>query len=143
MSERCAREIHLRPFEIAVKEGGAKSIMTSYNLLNGCHCASNYDLTTTILRGEWGYTGFVMTDWWAKANRVGMRGDKRDLAEMIRAQNDIYMVVPNADDNDDDIHASLESGLLTFDDLRRCAANVLRYIMETPSFEKYMTETGK
>ncbi len=143
MSERCAREIHLRPFEIAVKEGGAKSIMTSYNLLNGCHCASNYDLTTTILRGEWGFSGFVMTDWWAKANRVGMHGDKRNLAEMIRAQNDIYMVVPNADDNDDDIHASLESGLLTFDELRRCAANVLRYIMETPSFEKYMTETGK
>ena len=143
MSERCAREIHLRPFEIAVKEGGAKSIMTSYNLLNGCHCASNYDLTTTILRGEWGFTGFVMTDWWAKANRVSMRGDKRNLAEMLRAQNDIYMVVDNADDHDDNIKNALSCGALTLDELRRCAINVLRYIMGTPSFIKYQAENSK
>ncbi len=140
MSERCAREIYLRPFEIAVKEGGAVSIMTSYNLLNGCHCASNYDLTTTILRGEWGFDGFVMTDWWAKANRVGMRGDKRNLAEMVRAQNDIYMVVPNAEENDDNIWESLELGHLTFDELRRCAMNILRYIMKTPEFEREYVE---
>ncbi len=136
MSERCAREIHLRPFEIAVKEGGAVSIMTSYNLLNGCHCASNYDLTTTILRGEWGFKGFVMTDWWAKANRVGMKGDKHNLAEMIRAQNDIYMVTPDADGDDDNIRDSLESGRLTFCELRRCAMNVLYYIINTPSFAR-------
>ncbi len=139
MSERCAREIYLRPFEIAVKEGGAVSIMTSYNLLNGCHCASNYDLTTTILHGEWGFEGFVMTDWWAKADRVGMRGSVKNLAEMVRAQNDIYMVVTNADENDDDIKSSLEdehSEMLTLDELRRCAMNILRYITATPSFSR-------
>ncbi len=143
MSERAAREIYLRPFEIAVKEGGAVSIMTSYNLLNGCHCASNYDLTTTVLRGEWGYKGFVMTDWWAKGNRAGVKGDKRCLAEMVRAQNDIYMVVPDADNNDDNILESLHSpffGTITLDELRRSAMNILRYIMNTPSFERMNNE---
>ena len=68
VSERAVRELYLKGFEIAVKEGKACSIMTSYNPLNGHWSASNYDLCTTILRGEWGYTGIVMTDWWAKMN---------------------------------------------------------------------------
>ena len=67
ISERALREIYLRGFEIAVKEGRARSIMTSYNPLNGYWTASNYDLVTTILRGQWGYTGLVMSDWWAEA----------------------------------------------------------------------------
>lgn len=66
VSERAVRELYLKGFEMAVKEGKACSIMTSYNPLNGHWSASNYDLCTTILRGEWGYTGIVMTDWWAK-----------------------------------------------------------------------------
>ena len=61
ISERALREIYLRGFEIAVKEGRARSIMTSYNPLNGYWTASNYDLVTTILRGQWGYTGLVMS----------------------------------------------------------------------------------
>ncbi len=62
VSQRSFREIHLKPFEIAVKQGGASSVMTSYNPINGHWAASNYDLTTTILRGERGYKGIVMTD---------------------------------------------------------------------------------
>ena len=61
VSERALREIYLKGFEIAVKEGNANSIMTSYNPVNGHWTASNYDLNTTILRGEWGYQGIVMT----------------------------------------------------------------------------------
>src|SRR5690606_37415463 len=59
VSERALREIYLKGFEIAVKEGGANSIMTSYNPVNGHWAASNYDLNTTILRGEWGFKGIV------------------------------------------------------------------------------------
>ena len=97
VSERALREIYLKGFEIAVKEGNANSIMTSYNPVNGHWTASNYDLNTTILRGEWGYQGIVMTDWWAKMNDVvnGGEADRRYTSFMVRAQNDLYMVVNN------------------------------------------------
>lgn len=136
LSERCAREIYLRGFEIAVKEGGARSIMTSYNPVNDCWSASNYDLTTTILRGEWGFEGFVMTDWWAKANRVGMVGDVKNRAEMVRAQNDVYMVTNDAENADDNMEESLKKGTLTRGELCRSAKNVLEFIMTTPTFER-------
>lgn len=61
VSERALREIYLKAFEIAVREGGANSVMTSYNPVNGHWSASNYDLNTTILRKEWGFEGIVMT----------------------------------------------------------------------------------
>ena len=62
VSQRALREIYLKGFEIAVKEGKATALMTSYNPLNSFWCAGQYDLNTTILRDEWGYEGFVMTD---------------------------------------------------------------------------------
>lgn len=87
------REIYLRGFEIAVKEGHARSIMTSYNPLNGYWTASNYDLVTTILRGQWCYTGIVMSDWWADGNDRDGAGSTKHVAAMVRAQNDVFMVV--------------------------------------------------
>lgn len=53
--------------------------MTSYNPVNGIWCMGNYDLNTTLLRGEWGYKGFVMTDWWAKANEEGEEATATEL----------------------------------------------------------------
>ena len=79
VSERALREIYLKGYEIAVKEGNATAIMTSYNPINGYWSASNYDLTTTVLRDEWGYKGFVMTDWWARCNCKGEEGTKENL----------------------------------------------------------------
>lgn len=119
VSERALREIYLKGFEIAVKEGGANSIMTSYNPINGHWAASNYDLNTTILRGEWNFDGIVMTDWWAIMNDVveGGEADRKFTNWMVRAQNDLYMVVPNygAEINgwDDNTIESLENGTLT------------------------------
>ena len=63
VSERALREIYLKGYEIAVKEGGARSIMSTYGPVNGIWTAGNYDLLTTILRGECNYDGFVMTVW--------------------------------------------------------------------------------
>lgn len=127
------REIYLKGFEIAVKDGNANSIMTSYNPVNGHWTASNYDLNTTILRGEWGYQGIVMTDWWAKMNDVvnGGEADRRYTSFMVRAQNDLYMVVNNngaaINAAGDDTVEALEAGKLTVGELQRCAKKHLPF----------------
>ena len=140
MSERCIREIYTKAFKIAVQDGNATAIMTSYNPVNGIWTASNYDLNTTLLRNEWGYTGFVMTDWWAKANDEGEVGTKENLRAMAKAQNDIYMVCADAATNKDNLMTSLASGELTRGELQRNAMNLLRYILKTHSFERFIAD---
>ncbi|OAB27038.1 beta-glucosidase [Paenibacillus macquariensis subsp. defensor] len=142
VSERALREIYLKGFEIAVKQGGANSIMTSYNPINGHWAASNYDMNTTILRGEWGFKGIVMTDWWAIMNDVAEGGtaDRKFMNWMVRAQNDLYMVVMNygAEVNayDDNTIESLDNGTLTRGELQRSAINICQFIMQAPVFSR-------
>lgn len=145
VSERALREIYLKGFEIAVKEGGACSIMTTYNPLNGYWNASNYDLNTTILRNEWGYQGIVMTDWWAKLNDPieGGEADTTNTAAMVRAQNDLYMVVTNdgaeINASNDNTLEAIEKGKLTVGELQRCAMNICGYVMNAPVFGREQT----
>ncbi|GAL33394.1 beta-glucosidase [Vibrio maritimus] len=142
MSERALREVHIKPFELAVKRGGATTIMTSYNPINAHWGASNYDLNTTILRGEWGFDGIVMSDWWAKMNHpvTGGEESKTYTSYMVRAQNDLYMVVDNdgAERNamDDDTLSALEAGQLTLGELQRSAMNICRFILNTPAMQR-------
>lgn len=137
-SERAIREIYLRGFEMAVKAGVVSSIMTAYNPINGHWAASNYDLNTTILRKEWGFTGIVMTDWWAKMNDVvagGVESDK-DTRDMARSGNDLYMVVNNngaeINSNEDNTLEAIEASRLTIGELQQCAANICRFILSAP-----------
>lgn len=140
VSQRALREIYLKAFEIAVTEGKAQSVMTAYNPINGIWTASAYDLNTTILRNEWGYDGIVMTDWWAHMNDVieGGESSRQRTADMVRAQNDVYMVVNNngAEINSygDDTMEALSAGRLTVGELQRCAMNICRFLMRTPAF---------
>lgn len=138
ISERALREIYLKGFEIAIKEGNADSIMTTYGPVNGVWTAANYDLTTQILRNDWGFTGFAMTDWWAKINRRGQAVDKSDLAAMAMAQNDVYMVCSCGAQNDDNILASLKDGSLQRSELQRCAANICRFLMNTQAMNRLL-----
>lgn len=135
MSERCLREIYLKGFEMAVREGGARSVMTTYGSVNGLWTAGSYDLCTTILRKEWGFEGIVMTDWWAKSNYEGHQAEVSVKAPMIAAQNDIYMVVSDAKANPekDDVEEMLRAGKLTLGELQRNAANILGFLLKSPS----------
>ena len=138
VSERALREIYLTAFETAVKEGGAYYVMSTYGGLNGIWTASNYDLLTTILREEWGFEGTVMSDWWAKGNDEGEEATRSNAAAMVRAQNDLYMVVADSKTNSagDNMPEALADGRLTRAALVRAAKNICIAIMKSPVMER-------
>ena len=140
VSERALREIYLRGFEMAVKLGGAKTIMTTYGSLNGVWTAGNFDLNTTVLRDQWGFTGFSMTDWWANVNYRGEEPRRGYYVPMAKAQNDVYMVCSDSSCVDEDIMKALADGELTRAELQRNAANVLGVLMDTHAMKRIMGE---
>ncbi len=139
VSERALREVYLKPFEIAVKQGENVLVMTAYNPVNGYWTASSYDLTTTALRGEWDFDNFVMTDWWAKCNlHCGEDGNGALLQAMVRAQNDVYMVCADAQTKSQSILEGLSQGYITRGELQRCAKTICDWILRTNTFKEYM-----
>ncbi len=140
VSERALREIYLKGFEIAVKEAGAYSVMTSYNPVNGHWTASNYELIENILRKEWGFDGIVMTDWWAKGNFAGeAKGEVSNTAAKVEAGNDLFMVNGDAaDQNCDNTMSALQEGRITLGQLQRNARHILGYLMRTPAFDRML-----
>ena len=106
ISERALREIYLKGFEIAVTTSQPLTIMTSYNRINGVHSANSYDLCTTVARKEWGFAGYIMTDWTTTNRKNGS-----SAAKCIAAGNDLIM--PGTQNDRDEILAALheERGL--------------------------------
>ncbi|MBQ2823388.1 MAG: glycoside hydrolase family 3 protein [Oscillospiraceae bacterium] len=140
VSERALREIYLRGFEIAVKIGKATSVMTTYGALNGLWTAGCYDLNTTVLRKEWGFDGIVMTDWFASINERNKPAERTNFAAMIRSQNDLYMVCPDASRNStgDNALESLADGTLTRGELQRSAMTICNFLMHTRAMERLL-----
>ena len=130
VSQRALREIYLRAFEFPVRHGGAKSIMTSYNRLNGVYTANSYDLCTKILRNEWGFDGVVMTDWFS--TNPGQASSALALA----AGNDLIM--PGGAVFKRDILKGLSDGRLTREALQRCCANVVKLILDSAIQKEYI-----
>ena len=116
VSERALREIYLKGFEIAVKESAPWSIMTAYNTINGYRAAECHDLITGILRGEWGYNGIVISDWWNRSEHY----------KEILAGEDVKM----ATGFPDRVKAAMEKGLLKRKDLEAPAKHILQFIMK-------------
>lgn len=145
VSERALREIYLRGFEIAIKEGKANSVMTTYGSLNGRWTAGNYDLSTKLLREEWGFNGFVMTDWFASINEFGKPKDTTNFAAMVHAQNDVYMVVPDSSyaSTGDNLKESLENGSLKRGELQTCAKNICNFLMNSNALENLIGTSDK
>lgn len=119
IDERTLREIYLTAFEIAVKEGKTKSIMTSYNRLNGVHADENIHLLRDILRGEWGYEGVIISDWAGTNNKVNS----------TIAGSDIEM--PGCRYGSDDIVKAVEDGTLDIKYVDECVERVLRLAEST------------
>lgn len=143
VSERALREIYLKGFEIAVREGNADSIMTTYGSVNGLWTAGNFDLNTVILREEWGFKGFIMTDWWANVNFRGEEPKRAFFVPMAIAQNDVYMVCADTSCADEDIDTALADGTLTRGELQRNAANICNFIIGTNAMKRLCGEADE
>ena len=128
VSQRAARELYLRGFEIAVRESNPWTIMASYNQVNGTYSMGNHDLLTSILRDDWGYKGMVMTDW------IGIREGLTTASE-VHAGNDL--LEPGQPAQADEIVAAVKNGTLDIADVDRNVRRMLEYIVKTPSFHKY------
>ena len=125
ISTRAIREIYLKPFEITVNESDPWTIMTSYNKINGTYTSESHDLVETILRGDWGYKGVVMTDWFGG----------KDGAAQMHAGND--MLQPGRPSQYHQIIDAVKNGTLDIKDLDRNVTRILEYIVRTPRFNKY------
>ncbi len=146
MSERAAREIYLKGFEMAVKNASPDYIMTSYNMINGYPTFHSYALNMEMLRNEWGFNGFVMTDWGATNTVFGKhatynegggvnnnitRRDSRGW--LMYSGNDCEM----SGNNVPNMLAALEDGsVMRLGDLQRSAINMLNVIMRSAVFDK-------
>ena len=136
VSERTLREIYLKGFEMVVKSAQPMAIMSSYNKVNGTYACENFDLLTSVPRGEWGFDGMVMTDWGA-GNRAG-------VDTMMHAGNDLVM--PGR--TQDRMIAALQGNpvgttanpnldkALVRGDIQKCVSRVLTMIMRSSQFGK-------
>ena len=138
VSQRALREIYLKGFEICIAEGKPQNIMSSYNKINGVWSHYNYDLCTTVLRGEWGYEGVVITDWWMRSSPDPDFPDLWDSAYRIRAQVDVLMpgAIDHAGTPDPSALESYRKGGLTLAELQRGACNVLRYLIRSNALKR-------
>ena len=120
VDERTLREIYLTGFEIAVKEGHPRSIMSSYNLVNGTYANENKHLLMEILRGEWGFDGAVITDW----------GGSNDHALGVKNGSTLEMPAPGGD-SVRELLAAVESGKITESDIDARLSELLPLVFDT------------
>lgn len=121
VSERALREIYLRGFEIAVKEGAPAAIVSSYNLINGVHAANSRDLCTVAVREEWGFDGVIMSDW-----NTTVPDDGSIPWRCAAAGNDIIM--PGNCHDDENIREAYTRGELSETEIRECAGRIITLV---------------
>lgn len=128
VSERALRDIYLKPFEICIREAKPVSVMTSYNLLNGVHTSENRALVEDILRCDFGFDGFVMTDWVVSVMAPGKESKYTapSACAVANAGNDVFM--PGSQAEIDDLLSGLKSGRVTRAQIEHNVSRVVRVI---------------
>lgn len=132
MDERTMRELYLTAFEIAVKEGRPKTVMCSYNKVNGVHSSDNKKLLTDILRKDWGFDGLVVTDWGAMSDRIKGFAAGCDLS---MPGGSAYMEKEAAE--------AVKCGTLTEEEIDICADRVLTLVIDAAKALKQKTTYDK
>lgn len=130
LSERALREIYLKGFEICVREGHAKGIMTSYNKINGIYAPNSRDICTKALRNEWGFDGVVMTDWFST--------NKGQASSAIAMKSGNDLIMPGTSYNKKEILQGVKNALIQEEDVRRCCANVVKSILNSAIQREYI-----
>lgn len=125
LDKRALREIYLKSFEIAVKEGKPETLMCAYNRINGEYCCQNKSLLTDVLRNEWGFDGLVMTDWGATHDRIKMLQSGLDLEMPGDTPICRKWIVDG-----------IKDGSLEEKDLDKAVSNVLKLVMKHEGQEK-------
>ena len=123
LDEKTLREIYFKAFKIAVKKANPRSVMCSYNKINGIYTALDYNLQTNVLRNEWGFDGIVMTDWFAT-------GHDESLDELCcKAGTDLIMpgtpMIPSR------IRKALKKGQVSKEDIERSARRIIKLALES------------
>ena len=116
VSERAAREIYLKAFEMIIKAENPWAVMSSYNIINGYRASENKDLLTGILRDEWGYTGMVTTDWWTCGEHY----------KETKAGNDLKM----GNGYPKRVKEAYEKGAISRDEIEICVKRILNFILK-------------
>lgn len=130
LDERTLREIYLTGFEIAIKEGKAKAIMSSYNQVNEVYTNENYHLLQEILRKEWGFDGIVITDW----------GGSNDHVNGVKARSNLEMPAPGLDSARQIVEA-VSAGTLTEEEVNQCVDDLLDAVLTLNEYKKEKKES--
>lgn len=130
-TEQAIREIYLRPFEIAVKEGGARAVMSAFNLVGEVYAGSNSALLNDVLRGEWGFRGFVLTDYFEVAGYM-------DSDRAIRNGNDAMLIAYDTETN----HLTDTSSATSLKAMRQACKNIMYTVVNSRAYDPENLSTG-